>query len=147
MRWIGDGSVLNRTRAEELIASFESQWETRGFALLAAALRDGGPLIGAVGLSVPTFLPEILPAVEVGWRLGQEHWGRGFATEAAEAVLHFGFDQLELEQIVSIHQIGNDASERVMQKLSMRPIRETTDPSCQRPVRVHAIDRADLPSS
>jgi RimJ/RimL family protein N-acetyltransferase len=44
---------------------------------------------------------------------------------------------------VSIHQVGNDASGRIMEKLGMRFERETVDPSCARPVRVYAITRAD----
>ncbi|MGC4832688.1 GNAT family N-acetyltransferase [Micromonospora arida] len=66
---------------------------------------------------------------------------QGFATEAAHAALHFAFVDRELDRILSIHQIGNDASERVMQKLGMRLDRETIDPSCNRPTRVYAITR------
>ncbi|WP_237552257.1 GNAT family N-acetyltransferase [Streptomyces sp. SID5789] len=49
-------------------------------------------MAGFTGLSVPNYLPEVLPAVEVGWRLGRAHWGQGMATEAAAAALRFGFE-------------------------------------------------------
>jgi len=55
--------------------------------------------------------------------------------------LHFAFADRGLDRIVSIYQIGNDASERVMQKLGMRLDRETIDPSCNRAIRVYAITR------
>ncbi|MFG3318579.1 GNAT family N-acetyltransferase [Streptomyces sp. NPDC048171] len=78
------------------------------------SIRSTGKLAGFTGLSVPNYLPEVLPAVEVGWRLGRAHWGQGMATEAAAAALRFGFEERGLERIVSIAQVGNDASERIM---------------------------------
>ena len=48
--------------------------------------------------------PEILPAIEIGWRLGQAYWGKGLATEAARTVMEFGFVEVGLDEIVSIHQ-------------------------------------------
>ncbi|MEU6179777.1 GNAT family N-acetyltransferase [Streptomyces coeruleorubidus] len=68
----------------------------------------------------------------MGWRLGRSHWGQGLATEAAEAAVRFGFEERRLERIVSITQVGNDASERSMTKLGMHPVRETVNPTCGR---------------
>jgi Acetyltransferase (GNAT) domain len=56
--------------------------------------------------------------------------GKGLATEGARAALAFVFGQAGLDRIVSIHQVGNDASWRIMEKLGMRLERETVDPSC-----------------
>lgn len=122
-----DKSVRARRRA---LASFERAGEDRGFGLFATELRAACGLIGFVGLSIPDFLPEILPSVERGWRLAAAHWGKGLATEGARAALAFGFGQAGLDRIVSIHQVGNDASWRIMEKLGMRLERETVDPSC-----------------
>ncbi|MFG3044001.1 GNAT family N-acetyltransferase [Streptomyces sp. NPDC048241] len=61
------------------------------------------------------------------------------ATEAAAAALRFGLEERGLERIVNIAQLGNDASERVMAKLGMRPFRETISPTCDRPVRVFEL--------
>ena len=55
-----------------------------------------------------------MPAVEIGWRLGRAFWGRGLATEAAAATLRFGLIDRNLGQIISIAQVGNGASERIM---------------------------------
>ena len=73
----------------------------------AVVERESGALVGWAGLSVPEFLPEVLPAIEVGWRLGSAYRGRGYATEAAAAALAWGFDTLGLEEIVSIHEPDN----------------------------------------
>jgi RimJ/RimL family protein N-acetyltransferase len=139
MRWIGDGSTRDEAQTRAGLEAAERQWEAEGFGLFAVELRATGELAGFTGLSVPRFLPAVLPAVEVGWRLGRPFWGRGLATEAAEAALRFGFRECGLEKILSIAQVGNGSSERIMAKLGMRPERELTDPGCGRPVRVHAI--------
>ena len=139
MRWIGDGRVRTREECANAISAFERAWDDRGFGLFAMELRASGRLVGFVGLSVPAFLPEILPAVEIGWRLAADHWGKGLATEGARAALRFGFGHAGLTRIVSIHQVGNGASGRIMEKLGMRFEREAVDPSCGRPVRVWEI--------
>ncbi len=72
---------------------------------------------GWLGLAVPHFLPEILPAVEVGWRLGERFRGQGYATEGAAAAVRYGFEELGLDRLVSIFEPANVASGRVMEKL------------------------------
>ena len=143
LRWIGNGRLRTREECASAVAGFERAWEERGFGLFAIELKASGRLIGFVGFSLPEFLPEILPAVEIGWRLAGSTWGNGLATEGARAALAFGFGQAGLDRVVSIHQVGNDASGRIMEKLGMRFERETVDPSCGRPVRVYEIVRAD----
>ncbi len=142
MRWIGDGSVRDEQQTKAGIEAWERQWDQRGFGMFALQLRATGELIGFTGLAVPEFLPEVMPAVEIGWRLGRPFWGRGLATEAAAAALRFGLIDRHLDQIISIAQVGNDASERIIGKLGIRLARETVDPTCDRPIRVHAITRA-----
>ncbi|MEU3525851.1 GNAT family N-acetyltransferase [Streptomyces sp. NPDC038707] len=139
MRWIRDGSVRDEQQTRDGIQAWEREWEAQGFGLFAVEIRSTGELAGFTGLSVPRFLPEVLPAVEVGWRLGRPHWGQGLATEAAAAAVRFGFEERGLERIVSIAQVGNDASERIMTKLGMRPVRETVHPTGGRRVRVFEL--------
>lgn len=83
MRWIGDGSVRDEQQTRHGIEAMEREWDTQGSGLFAVEIRSTGELAGFTGLSVPDFMPELLPAVEVGWRLGCAHWGQGLATEAA----------------------------------------------------------------
>ncbi len=141
MCWIGTGTTRTTEETRTAIARWEEDWKTRGFGLFAVEMRETGALAGFTGLAVPTFLPEIMPAVEIGWRLGRPFWGRGIATEAATAVLRFALQDVGMRKVVSIAQVGNTASERVMQKLGLALDRETFDPSCGRPVRVYAIAR------
>jgi RimJ/RimL family protein N-acetyltransferase len=140
MRWIGAGVPLDRDGTAERLATYRRHWEEHGFGLFALTLRETGELAGFTGLALPTFLPEVLPDFEIGWRLARRHWGHGLATEAAQAVLAHARDELGLSRLVSIHQVGNDASARVMVKLGMHLDRQTVDPAHGRPLRVYAID-------
>jgi RimJ/RimL family protein N-acetyltransferase len=141
MRWIGDGSGRDEAQTRASIQAWERHWDERGFGLFAVEVRETGELAGLAGMAIPAFLPEVMPAVEIAWRLGQAHWGQGIATEAAREALEFAFAECQLARVIAIVQVGNDASERVMHKLGMRLERETTDPSSGRPVRVHEITR------
>ena len=82
----------------------------------AVAISPGGELCGAVGLTVT-------PAherAELGYWIGVPYWGQGFATEAAGAVMAFGFETLRLHRIHASHFAGNIASQRVLEKIGMR---------------------------
>lgn len=140
MRYIHDGRPLDRAETADRIDRYRRHWRENGYGLYAVTLRESGELIGFAGLAVPVFLPEIMPAVEIGWRLSRPHWGQGLATEAARAVLDSVRAGTDLKRLVSIHIVGNDASARVMTKLGMRLDRETVQPDTGRPVRVYAMD-------
>jgi RimJ/RimL family protein N-acetyltransferase len=81
---------------------------------------DGPPFVGFVGLNRVSFEAHFTPAVEVGWRLAQPFWGNGYATEAAAAAVRFGFEQVDLDEIVSFTTTTNEPSIRVMRRLGMR---------------------------
>jgi RimJ/RimL family protein N-acetyltransferase len=112
-------------------------WTEKGYGLFAVESLETKSFIGFTGFSEPAFLPEIMPAIEIGWRFERRSWGNGFATEAATAALNFGLFELGLSEIFSIYQIENRASGRIMQKLGMRFDRETIDKTCDRLVRVY----------
>jgi ribosomal-protein-alanine N-acetyltransferase len=82
-----------------------------------------GTLIGICGLSLMNEPDE----VEIGWWLTPSYWGKGLATEAAQAVMNYGFDHLKLTKIISIAQPANHRSIRVMEKLGMHFEKMSTD--------------------
>lgn len=114
------GRGLSRSETEAFLNAQIRSWDSNRFGCWLAIERQTGRTIGYLGLSVPTFLPEVLPAVEVGWRLDPDVWGRGYATEGATAALQQGFDRLGLPEICSIPQAGNPASSRVCERLGMK---------------------------
>ena len=145
MRWIGDGSVRDRAATGAELAASQQLWRVRGFGRFAVEIRDTGELAGLTGMAVPDDVPEVMPAVEIGWRFARAHWGRGFATEAAQAALQFAFTDAGLDRLVGVHVVGNDASARVMLKLGMRFRLATTETVYGRPVHVYEIGRPGRP--
>jgi RimJ/RimL family protein N-acetyltransferase len=141
MRYIGVGRPQTREQAAAAMASFRSGWSVRGYDLWCVTRRDDDTCIGFVGLHVPDFLPEIMPAVEIGWRLARSEWGRGYATEAAVAARDFAFGVAGLDRLVSIAHADNRASTRVMGKLGMTPERATVHPKHGVPVVVYELRR------
>jgi RimJ/RimL family protein N-acetyltransferase len=144
MRWVGDGSVLDLDGTAEAIEAWEEEWDEEGFGLFAVELLASGEVAGFAGLSVPEFLPEVLPAVAISWRLGSPFWGQGYAAEAAHATLEFALQDRGLDRVISINRPGNDASENIIRKLGMTPERETTHPVYGFALDVHAIDLTEF---
>ncbi|MFF7242052.1 GNAT family N-acetyltransferase [Streptomyces collinus] len=144
MRWIDDGSVRDLERTAEDIERWEEEWDEEGFGLFAAELLASGELIGFAGLFVPQWLPEVMPAVAVGWRIGSQFWGQGYASEAAHATLEFALQDRGLDRVISVNRVGDNASENVIRKLGMVLERETAHPEYGYPLRVHAIDLTEF---
>jgi RimJ/RimL family protein N-acetyltransferase len=143
MRWVAPNRPLRRDESAELLERIVRHWAEHGFGLWAVQPRAGGDAcIGFAGLAIPSFLPAVLPAVEVGWRLAAEWWGRGLATEAARASVRFGFEALGLETIVSIIDPANARSLRVAEKLGMRAGPDRLHPVTRRRLRVMEVGRA-----
>lgn len=111
--------VLAREESDALAGRIVENLARDEFGLWAVEVPGVAPFIGFVGLNVPTFEAHFTPCVEVGWRLAHEHWGKGYATEAATAVLHHGFDKLGLKEIVSFTVTANVRSRRVMERIGM----------------------------
>ena len=110
---------LSRAESDAFVARIETLFGQRGFGLWALERRSDGTFLGFTGLWEPAFEAHFTPAVEVGWRLAAEHWGHGYATEAAREALRFGFVDIGLGEIVSFTTPANIRSQRVMQKLGM----------------------------
>jgi RimJ/RimL family protein N-acetyltransferase len=141
MRWHGaTGDPLTREEASAQMASFRQRWVDEGFGLWCAAPLDTDECIGFIGLATPWFLPEVLPAVEIGWRLARPSWGQGLATEGATVAMTYAFERLELDRLVSITRVENRNSWNVMQKLGMTLECTTPHPEYQFDVVVYEID-------
>jgi RimJ/RimL family protein N-acetyltransferase len=108
----------NRTASDAWIEGMRRLRDEHGLGYWAVELPGQASLIGAIGLSRIRHLP-FAPAIEIGWRLAHAYWGRGYATEAARAVLDDGFGRLGLAEIVAFTVPGNGASRRVMERLGM----------------------------
>jgi RimJ/RimL family protein N-acetyltransferase len=102
--------------AEKFIECRARQWSERKDLNMAIALPAVG-LIGGIGLNDISLRHR---RAELGYWIGVEFWGLGYCTEAAEAVVRFGFERMNLNRIFAFHMTRNPASGRILQKLGMK---------------------------
>ena len=91
---------------------------------VAAVHKNHNTLIGSVGLGPLDFDPS---KIEIFFAFAPDYWGKGYATEAAKAILHYGFETIGLHEIVAVTMPGNRASKRVIEKLGMIYRKKTTN--------------------
>jgi RimJ/RimL family protein N-acetyltransferase len=141
---------LSRLESDALIDEFEARFDPRGFGLWALERRDDGTFIGFTGLAAVPWEAHFTPAIEVGWRLAPEAWGHGYATEAAREAVRFGFEDAELDEIVSFTVPANVRSRAVMERLGMThdPADDFDHPRLPvgHPLRRHVLYRIDRES-
>lgn len=101
--------------AEEWIAAQKALFDDHKEINFAVVLRAGQALLGAIGLMLRTDDSK----AELGYWIGRPYWGQGFCTEAARAIVRYGFEDLGLNRIYAHHMAHNPASGRVMEKLGM----------------------------
>ena len=110
------GVPFTREYSDDIAAWAQESFERQGFGLLAVQLRSDGQFLGMCGLHRHS---SHLDEVEVAWRFASEHWGNGYATEAATGWMDHGFDHLRLDHIISMTDEPNRPSQAVMHRLSM----------------------------
>jgi ribosomal-protein-alanine N-acetyltransferase len=102
--------------AHNFLVHAEEDFRAERSAAFAIAILPDNELCGAIGLAITSAHER----AELGYWIGVPYWGRGFATEAARAVLVFGFETLRLHRIHASYFAGNTASQRVLEKIGMR---------------------------
>lgn len=136
---------LTRAESDAMVDRICQHFSEHGFGLWAVELAETSSFVGFTGLSVPLFEAHFSPCVEIGWRLGFDHWGNGYATEAARCVLDFAFSTLSLDEVVSFTARNNQRSRAVMERLGMthNPLDDFEHPMvpANHPVRSHVLYR------
>jgi len=131
MRFIGDGSTLTPAKTKAWIEKALTRWKADGFGHFV--IEKDRKVIGRAGFLVwdpdewrTGTLAELgeHAAVELGWMLAREHWGNGYATEAAVALRDYGFKELRFERLISLISHGNDASVKVAERIGGRYVRD-----------------------
>lgn len=116
MRYLG-GKTLTRPESWRHMAFIIGHWYLRGYGHWAVEEKASGQFIGRIG-----FLnPDGWPGFEIGWTLGREHWGKGYATEGARRALDYAFKELDKDHVISLIHPENQASIRVAERLGERP--------------------------
>jgi RimJ/RimL family protein N-acetyltransferase len=143
-------SRLSRIESDAMVDRIQKHFGEHGFGLWAIEVPGAAPFIGFAGLQVPGFSAHFTPCVEIGWRLAFEHWGHGYATEAARLVLGYGFGTAALPEVVSYTSATNRRSRAVMERLGMHrnPADDFDYPRLPEghPLRPHVLYRLDSDS-
>lgn len=114
-KYTGEPVVESMAEMEKAIRARITRYEQYGYGRWATFLKEGNQFVGWAGLA---YLPEF-DEIDLGYRFLPEFWGKGIATEASEAILHYGFQTLKLNRIIAIALPENLASIRVMEKVGM----------------------------
>jgi RimJ/RimL family protein N-acetyltransferase len=119
MRYLGDGSTTDLAGAEGAVDRWLGRWDAWGIGMFVVERTEDGRVLGRAGFL--RWNPETWEIggseTELGWGLAREHWGRGYATEAALALRDWAFGERRLNRLISLIQHGNVRSARVAEKL------------------------------
>jgi RimJ/RimL family protein N-acetyltransferase len=131
-RYLG---ARDREWYEGRIGASEEEWAQRGHGFVVVLDRDGGAFLGRTGLK---YWPQF-EETELGWVLRPEARGRGVATEAARAVLDWGFERFDFPYVTAMIRPANEPSVAVAERLGMAPLRD--DELLGDPVSVYSVSR------
>jgi RimJ/RimL family protein N-acetyltransferase len=151
--FIGDDAVMRAIGSDpggievaiEHLERWIARWEANDMGPFMLVLPEDGRILGRVGPLVwdartwqnSTLADAEEAEVELGWAIGQEHWGNGYATEAARAVRAWTYDERGVERLISLIDPANKRSERVAAKLGARPVETVHPPSGPATLWVH----------
>ena len=114
MKYVGTGKGYKTLKeAEDFLVWVATYQKENGFCRWAVLEKSSGEIVGSCGFARPHGTEEI----ELGYLLARKHWGRGFATEAADACLQFGFEKLNFREIIAMTDLENTASQKVLEKI------------------------------
>jgi len=111
---------LSRQESEAFLQRIILHFDNHGYGLYATEIKETGELIGFIGFQIATFYARFTPCVEIGWRLDDKFWNKGYATEGAKAALKYGFNYLNLQKVYSFTPKINQGSVKVMEKIGLK---------------------------
>ena len=111
---------LTMSQVNDFISRMNIQMTKHDHTLWAVEIKETKEMIGFVGLNYTDWKSSFTPAVEVGWRLGSQYWGKGYATEGAKASIDYGFNKINLKEIISFTVPENIKSINVIKKLGLK---------------------------
>jgi len=129
-KYLGKTPITTKEKAQEAIAFIRRQYEERGIGRWAAIEKSSGDFIGWSGLKLNDEKEKLNGKsnfYDIGYRFIPRYWGKGYATESALAALKYGFETMNLEQIVGAAEVENIGSNKVLQKIGLKFVNEFDD--------------------
>lgn len=119
--YLGNNPVTSIEQSKSKIEGVLQQYKDFGVGRLAMEKKDTGEFIGWSGLKSERELRKEFDYYDLGYRLKEEFWGNGYATEAAIASLDYGFNDLKLKEICAAADVNHIASNTILKKIGMQP--------------------------
>jgi len=121
-------TTSTKSQCEDFITRMQNQFQKNNFCYFAVEVLGSNEFIGFIGLCEQTYEIDFNPSIDIGWRLLPNFWGKGYATEGAKQCLHYAFNTLKLDEIVSVAPLINLTSITVMEKIGMQKIKTFDHP-------------------
>jgi RimJ/RimL family protein N-acetyltransferase len=135
MRWLN--GTASRTSTESIVIHLAGMWIMLGYGMWAVEDRESGEFLGRAG----TYYADGWPGIEVAVSIRRDRWGQGLGSEAIRAALDFGFDHLEVDELITATHQRNVGMNAIARKLGM-VFREVADMGPWRASNVYAMSRA-----
>ncbi|MBO0994878.1 GNAT family N-acetyltransferase [Bacillus sp. SD088] len=124
-------STITREESDQLVERFESHFQEKGYGIWALELKETREFLGFIGLLTIKMDTDFHGSTEIGWRLNSPFWKKGYAMEGAKACLNYAFHTLQLPEVYSFTALLNKDSEKVMQRIGMRKVKEFNHPKLE----------------
>ncbi|MBD0401492.1 GNAT family N-acetyltransferase [Flammeovirga sp. EKP202] len=125
VKFIGIPPLTDKAKSLEYIYNIQQQYEEKGIGRWACILKETNEFIGWAGLKIEEVLSEFGPYHDLGYRLREEFWGKGYATEAAKISLDYAFEVLGWNDVEACADFDNEGSNHVLRKIGMRHTRDS----------------------
>jgi len=137
---------LSEEESFNFYTRIRKEFSDYGYGLYALEEKETGTFIGYTGFHHIPFEVDSAPGIEIGWRINNAYWNRGYATEAALACLQYAKERLPFKTVWSFTSLPNKSSERVMQKIGMERVKTFFHPSLPdgHPLKEHVLYKISL---
>ena len=122
-------NMPDRAATKAYIKRMQTQFAKSQYCYFAAEVLATKEFIGFIGIMYQDYEAAFTPCVDIGWRLKQTAWGKGYATEGAKACLEYAFNQLKIPKIYSVAPLINQPSIAVMKKIGMHQVSTFNHPA------------------
>lgn len=124
--------TLSQQQTDSFYDGIQKEFREYHYGLYAVEVKENKEFIGFIGFHRAAFEAEFTPCVEIGWRLKKDSWGNGYATEGAKACLEYGLKKFDFQEVFSFTSKINIPSQRVMEKIGLRYVKEFDHPKLDR---------------
>ncbi|OYU96209.1 MAG: GNAT family N-acetyltransferase [Bacteroidetes bacterium B1(2017)] len=126
-KYLGSNAATSMEECSAMIEFIQKQYQENGIGRWAMIEKESGHFIGWTGLKLmKTTVNNRTDFLDVGYRLIQNYWGKGYATESTVASLKYAFENLKAQEVIGITHIDNLASRRVLEKCGLKFIETFT---------------------